>query len=53
MGNVNSLIGTIKQIQSIGGIAGGSGHGHHDHPEEDPDTALVCDEMVFVSSELI
>ena len=44
LGNVNSVIGTIKQIQSIGGIIGGSGHGHHDHPEEDPDTALVCDE---------
>ena len=44
LGNVNSVIGTIKQIQSIGGIIGGSGHGHDDHPEEDPDTALICDE---------
>ena len=44
LGNVNSVIGTIQQLQDIGGLLGGNGHEHDDHPEEDPNTALICDD---------
>ena len=44
LGNVNSVIGTIQQLQGIRELLDGNGHGHDDHPEEDPNTALICDD---------
>ena len=44
LGNVNTILGTVKQIQGIGGLLGGGVNGSDDHPEEDPNTALICDD---------